>query len=454
MAFMGSRPGKVTRYRRYSWLNIGTMLFLAIFIYMLISVIMYLTAEHTTSYEVTAGSISGNYRYTALALKNETIVPAGYSGYVTYYAREGARAGSGMTVCSIDENGTTEKVETVQATNLTDSDLTHMRSEMSSFTLNFQNSSFQDVYNFKANVESYLLTTLDVQTTTGLVNPMNSPDSGFVVYSKDGMEGLADSDINESLFNRNNYESVNLRLDNVVSTGDPVYKLITGEDWRLYFPITQDLATELQDRTSIRFRFLKDDTTFSASFSVLASADGTYYGKISLSNSLVRYVSDRYLEIELLMDRKTGLKIPGSAIAEKHFYRIPKDYVITNNDTDGEITMLRERFGKDGTSNVEYITATVYDKAENDYLVDTSLFRTGDYVQMAETTKKHEITDDDLTTIQGVYNINKGYAIFREVTVIDQNEEFCVVEPNNPYGLAAHDFIVLDASSVSGDEIV
>ena len=53
-----------------------------------------------------------------------------------------------------------------------------------------------------------------------------------------------------------------------------------------------------------------------------------------------------------------------------------------------------------------------------------------------------------------VYNINKGYAVFREVTIIDENEEFCIVESNNIYGLDAHDHIVLDASAVDTDDIV
>ena len=108
-----SNNGKITEYRRYSWLNIGTILFGAIFIYMVITVILYLTAQHITSYEVTSGSISGNYRYTALAIKSEKIIPADYSGYVTYYARSGARAGSGMIICSIDENPSQERTSDV-----------------------------------------------------------------------------------------------------------------------------------------------------------------------------------------------------------------------------------------------------------------------------------------------------------------------------------------------------
>ena len=333
---------KITRVRRYSWLNIGTLLFGAIFLYMIITVIVYLTAKHITSYEVTAGSISGNYRYTALALKTEECIPADYSGYVTYYARNGAKCGAGMTVCSINEYE--QKSSMLTDLHLSDEDYEALGSSMASFALYFSDSAFQDVYNLKADLESYLISSADSVNTSGvLLNQVTAPSSGFVSYTIDGMETLTEADLNKSLFNRTGYHTDNLRLNTSVRMGDTLYKLIKGEEWNLYFPISSSLATELEDRSTIRFRFLKDDTTFQAAFSILMS-DGEYYGKIALRNSLVRYVNDRYLEIELLMDSKKGLKIPASSIAEKIFCRVPEEYAIENVNSSNEITLLRERF--------------------------------------------------------------------------------------------------------------
>lgn len=445
---------KITKYRRHSsFLNIGTLIFGAIFVYMVFCLIFYLTADHVTTYEVTAGSISGNYRYTALALKTEEVIQAPQSGKVTYYAREGAKASSGMTICSINENGV--DVPADADLTLTSENLSQLTNTMASFTRSFDDSSYQSVYNFKADLESYILQLSQTGDGSGvsLMNQCNAPKSGFVVYAVDGMEQLSESSISSEMFNQNSYQKSSLRLNTSVKAGDDLYKLVTSDRWALYFPLDSALATELEDRSTIRFRFLKDNNTFSAGFSIVKN-EGEYFGKISLNNSLIRYVSDRYLEIELLMDRKSGLKIPTSAIAEKVFYRIPEDYVITNNDTENEVTLLRETFNKDGSSSVKYVTATVYSKEDGYYLINTELFKSGDYVQMVDTSKKFQIQDNNTETIQGVYNINKGYAVFREVTVIDENEEFCIVEPNNIYGLAAHDHIVLDADTVDTDEIV
>ena len=443
---------KITPYRRRSWLNIGTILFGAIFVYMVITMINYLTATRITSYEVVAGTISGNYHYTALALKSEQILRADFAGYVQYYARDAARVGVGMTICSIDENETPRNLSDVA---LTEEDYHGIHTRSSTFARTFTDNTFQDIYTFKADLQSSLLQAADPEALqSSYITEVVSPESGFVSYTIDGMEGLSEADLSSSLFNRTNYDSINLRLNKSVRMGDMLCKLITGDTWYLYFPISSEMATALQERTSIRFRFLKDDTTFSAPFSILYSEGSGYFGKIELRNSLVRYVPDRNLEIELLMDSRKGLKIPVSSISEKTFLKIPQEYVIANSDSSKEITMLRETFRNDGSSSVDYITATVYDKQDRYYLVSQDLFKMGDYVQRTNTTKKHQIVEEDLVTIQGVYNINKGYAVFRQVNIIDENNEFCIVEPYNVYGLAAHDYIVLDASKVSDDSIV
>ena len=86
---------KIVPYKKYSFFNIGTVLFGILFIYMIICVVLYMTSDHITSYEVTEGSLAGNDVYTALALRTEELITAPESGSVTYYAREGSKVGSG-----------------------------------------------------------------------------------------------------------------------------------------------------------------------------------------------------------------------------------------------------------------------------------------------------------------------------------------------------------------------
>lgn len=445
---------KITRYRRYSFFNIGTLLFGTIFIYMVISVFMYATETHVTAYEVKKGTITGNYRYHALALHDELIVTAPQSGSLRYLVREGVKTSAGGTVCAITEGNASASSQISDFT-LEAEDASRMLDAMSSFTIDYSNSAFQKSYDLKSSIEGIISEIIEEQSDTYVSsrNQISAPESGFTVYSIDQFESVTESDLTYSMFSQSNYSAEALRGRKSVNAGEPVFKLITNESWALYFPIDDKLMTELADSSKIRFRFLKDNVTFSAPFSIVQNGEETF-GKITMDSSIVRYATDRFLEIELIMNKKSGLKIPTSSIVERSFYRVPEEYVIQNSDTDQEVVLKIEQFGEDGSSKVHYLTANVYDYEDGDYLIDKQLLDESDYILMDNSSKKMQLQEKDLKILHGVYNINKGYAVFREITVIDENEEYCIVESNNIYGLAAYDYIVLNASEVTEDQIV
>lgn len=56
--------------------------------------------------------------------------------------------------------------------------------------------------------------------------------------------------------------------------------------------------------------------------------------------------------------------------------------------------------------------------------------------------------------LQGVYCINKGYAVFRKIQIIDQNAEYSIIKKQTQYGISQYDYIVENASTVSEEDIV
>lgn len=443
---------KVVKIHSGSILNIGTVMFGIVLFYILIYLFMYLTADHITAYEVTAGSLSGNYRYTAIALKNETLVTCSESGPISYYAREGSKVGVGNGIYSI---GTIDLASSSSGEDLAELDnesYADLREISANFSGNYSSVSYQDVYDFKADAQTAMIELLSQKvldsTEQGIsagLNLIPTDRDGIVVYSTDGMEDLTIDDITLEDFNRKNYKRQNLRLNESVKAGDVVYKLITSENWSLVIPLDKKNAMELADQSSLRFRFMEDGSTFHADFSIVQNGSD-FFGKLDISTSLIRFAGDRFVDIELLLNRQSGLKIPNSAIAEKVFYRIPKEYVTVNEQTENEILLRKETYDTDGSAIVRLVNATVYDKTDVDYYVDTSLFEEGDYVLMKDSSKRYQVSDTKSLT--GVYNINKGYPVFREITIIDENEEYCIVEDDSLYGLAQYDQIALDASAV------
>lgn len=452
----GKKNQKITKYRRHYFFNIGTLLFGIIFVYLVICIFLYLTETHVTPYEVIRGSVSGNYRYNALSLRTEETVQTTQSGSIQYYAREGSKVSSGSTVCAVNESGSTTPV-TYDDFSPDSKDVERVRNTLSGFSINYSSQNFQKTYDIKAGMEGLLaeMTRELDDNYVSIRNRCTAPDSGFVIYGTDGFENITSAELTTEMFDQNSYQFQNLRENEQVHAGDTIYKLITEEAWKLYFPMDKKLVTELTGQTSITFRFLMDNQTFTAPFAIIQNASG-YFGEISLDNSLVRYANNRFLEIELSMNKKTGLKIPSSAIVEKEFYQIPEEYAIVNQNTDKEITLKVEQFRSDGSSEVSYVTANVYSYNEEKgyYLINKNLLTDGSCILKENTSRRKKLSDSDVKTLYGVYNINKGYAVFREITINDKNEEYCIVESNNPYGLAVYDYIVKNASEVDVDQII
>ena len=57
-------------------------------------------------------------------------------------------------------------------------------------------------------------------------------------------------------------------------------------------------------------------------------------------------------------------------------------------------------------------------------------------------------------TLIGVYNMNKGYADFKQIHILYQNEEYAIVKANTTYGLNVYDYIVLNAEAVVDDQLL
>ena len=50
--------------------------------------------------------------------------------------------------------------------------------------------------------------------------------------------------------------------------------------------------------------------------------------------------------------------------------------------------------------------------------------------------------------------MNKGYADFKQISILYQNDEYAIVKPNTKYGLSVYDYIVLNADSVRDDQFI
>ena len=86
------------------------------------------------------------------------------------------------------------------------------------------------------------------------------------------------------------------------------------------------------------------------------------------------------------------------------------------------------------------------------YYLDDSSLTLGSRLLLEDSPETYVISEK--ASLTGVYNMNKGYADFKQITVKQQNESYAIVESNTQYGLNVYDYIVLNASAVSEDDFL
>ena len=178
---------------------------------------------------------------------------------------------------------------------------------------------------------------------------------------------------------------------------------------------------------------------------------GDTFVSLTFTNSMITFCTDRFIDIELLLEDEKGLKIPNSAIVEKEFYIVPKEYV-TKGGNSGKDGVLLERYDENGNATTEFVETTIYDATDTEYYLDDTVLRANNYIVKPESTQKYAISKTG--SLIGVYNINKGYADFKQVSILYQNDEYAIVKSNTVYGLNVYDYIVLDASTVNDNEFI
>lgn len=458
------KPEKITKYRKPININLGLIIFGVLFVYIVIIVVSYFRSEHITPYEVTLGSLAVNNTYVGVALREETVIPSDYSGYVNYYARENEKIANGSMVYTVDTTGKLSEMvneNTGDGSSLTDEDLSELKTEISDFSTSFQPRDFSNTYDFKFNIEGTVLklanykvlSSIDSLASSNLSDSINfgyTPQSGVIVYSTDGYETLTPETLTPELMDPANYAKSQFHSNDLIAQGDPAYKLITNENWSIIIAIDEERAQELAEESYINVRFLKNNYTSWAAVSILRQ-NGGVYAKLDFNNSMITFATDRMIEVELLANSDEGLKIPNSSIVERAFYLIPTQYLTKGGNT-GADGFIRETYLEDGTVSTEFVEATIYNSTDTEYYVDESVFNIGDYIVMPESGEKYPISKQ--ATLIGVYNINKGYADFKQITILYQNEEYAIVKSNTEYGLSVYDHIVLKGDTVNENDFI
>ncbi|MGN0341558.1 MAG: HlyD family efflux transporter periplasmic adaptor subunit [Roseburia sp.] len=457
---MARKKSNIIKYRKPFHLNIGIIVFAIIFIYICFYVFSYMTRRQIGLYEVKQGTIAENNTYQALALRDETVYYSDYAGTLDYYMNEGAKIAAGDLVYSVDETG--EIASQMAAVDSDELDLNssyfkELKSHVEQYSQSYSTTNFYQVYDFKNQVDSLITEAVNqstlsnvsdyVDNTSGSFHRAYSAQPGVIAYYVDGYEEMTVDSFSPDLIQPLDYTKTTIKNNSEVAVGDVAYKLVTSETWNLIFKISEDTKKQLEDDTVIEIRFTKDGTSCWVYYEI-RQIGSDYYMILSLNNHMIRFLEDRYVEIELLLEEQSGLKIPSSAIVYNDFYLVPKEYFTKGGDSNewGVYVQNPE------TREITFIETEIYNKTEDSYYISTSLLDSGTLLQKPDSTETFTLSET--AQLEGVYNINKGYAVFKRIEILYQNEEYAIVKTGTSYGLALYDHIALEGDAISENELI
>ena len=457
---------KVVRYRRKP--KAAAIIFGIVLVYIVCFIVIYVSKAKVQTYEVEVGSLMNNASFTAVALRQEEVYNSSYSGDIKYYQREGTRVMTGDTVYTVDETGRVSDILAQYTSGdgnaLSDDNLTVIKNTLTNYKTEYADSGFSAVYDLKSDLNATVLQSINenimanldsIVASTGsqdLFKTAKSDKPGIVVYSVDGYEGVTEETIGSVDFKKKSYNKSNLKAESIMVTGNPAYKMVTSENWYLMIKLNQDDISKygLQSKKTIDIKVKKDNMTFTCGFSIIEKGDGIY-GRLSLDSYMIRYASERFLDIELVTTGKSGMKIPVSSVTENDFYEIPKSYM-TKGGNSNNYGFIVEKYDENGNIVPSFAEADIYKTTDEYVYVNKESFESGQVIVMPDSSSRFVI--GPAAKLKGVYCVNTGYTIFCPVEILDQNNEYYIVKQKITHGITVYDRILLEADKYKPNEMI
>ncbi len=441
------------------------MIFGVIFIYIAINLYIYITKDSLSIYVVQAEALNDYSTKKALILREENMVYAKEAGYINYYLADASRVAKGSKLCSVAEETDIYSLfnDYHELNSLNKDNMVQVKNNIISFRNNFDTSDYSDVINVKDSLTGKVRELIDENLIAGLpelikltgtgidFKTVYSDESGIVSFYSDEYTGYHLDNVNYDIFEKSDdYSNKSLRTKERIELGDAVCRLVTDENWQILFPITEDEYIELQDKKKLTVYLTKDKNSLTAPIEFI-NKSGRIYCLMSLNNYLLRYINERFLELEIRTDSEKGLSIPQSSIVEKDFYLIPINYIY--KDINNRETIYKEVYDeKDGSVSVEQEPIS-YMYNDGTYIyVNTGSINQG--TRLTDNNGGNQYIISTIGKLYGVYQVNKGYSIFTRIEKLYDNSEYCIVRRDTPQGLKLYDHILLEGNKAQESTLI
>ncbi len=474
---MAEKNNKVIRYKSRWHGSVIGFLFLFIFVYLIVQLYFFFTKEKISIFEVQEKalySIATDYR--GFITRDEQMITLAKDAYVNYSVREGLKAALGSTIYTTqDISAITDALvkEYSNAQVLSAASINTLKTKLEKAARHDLDSNFSLAYQDKNDLEvsvfdAYLMVASDALEGISSEDAycVKSDQSGYILFRTDNYDGYTPEDVTVSCFDEDAYSMKVYSNGEQRSKGEFAYKLVPDDSFSITFAISETDAARYRNKKYLSIELTSIGVTVNGAFDIHTASDGTTMATISLNKYGSSYLTERFLDFRIAEDDIKGYKIPKSAVLSKDFLVVPEQYVI-NSESKG-VGVFKEEVQSDGSAQAVFTRISIYAKQGNSYYIAASGLTTDDYLIGASVEKSDdgtEIITTDATDrrliavsapLSGVYSVNKGYCIFRQVDIISETSDnnYYIINTGTYYGLSAYDRIILNADLVTENQII
>lgn len=453
---MSKKTEKKSSRRRFRWVYI---VIVAIFLYVVVQS-FFLAQTSKMNYVVAqSGDLEEVASFTGVITREEQLIRASQSGVVEYYYPGNRHLSEGTMICSLRNNyygdlleqkmddlyeqllneaAASEYAEDFQQLD------TQIGEQIAAYVRGKTANHYDALYSMKNNVQTTmdqrqnLLAILQNEKINAMLEEqgiyeeqlneqsanITIPEAGMISYTYDNYEGWTWEQVTQDFISnyQNEYEAITLNLQ-TIEEGDPLYRLVTGQDWQITFFVDAAQAEYFEEGSDCHFYIEGNSLTGE----VLAKEQQGEQYKIVLeiSEYLSRYANQRLAHLEFRFSGEEGIQVPKECILQQSYYRVPEDYVYDSLGQD--CLMIRQEEG-DVLFPIDVVYTRAGEENETGYVYFEMPEGLTEGALMIQSGTDQVMSLGEQETLSYVYTVNGGYQQLQIVEILYETDRYAIVE--------------------------
>lgn len=416
------------------------LLFLIVIIYLLFSYLKSYLQINSYTYTVTRDSMSLIEKTKSFLLLDEEIYTSNTNGYL-FKLYDNNSYISNKTDVALVLNNVFYDNEIKEDNYIKINNLKNIKNNIRELTDVNLNSIYYSIANDDISFSNKKNISIEYVSTKAPINYIfKTNNSGIISYNIDGFEHITIDNFDNKYTNMM-YKRKELKNFDVVKPNDIIFKIIKSDTYKLAFK--SDYNFDNVYNNEINVRFIDYNINTKTKIKSFKNNNNEKYYYIELDDYLINLLNNRIINLDISLNSNKGLKIPLSSITSINCYQIPKKFVFFDDSLNTYYVKKINKLGDIVNTEIRVI------KIDNNnyYINDKDVYNKisiGEYLK-SDDENNYEITN--YTLINGVNIKDRGLESFKNIDILDKNQEYAIISENTYNGIKIGDKIALNSSN-------